>query len=364
MKILVVTPNFSYAGVPLAQLRLARALSQRGHDVELIIGWVPKSVELPELEDVKITLLNKKHVRSMLFDLIKLIKLLNPRIIFSAEDHMNTISLMAIIFSFSKTKISCSSRVTPFDTYPKKLFSKGTILKFLQICLMWRADSLTCVSKDMVLQYREIFKKSNHVAAYNIIDKESYNEQFKRLDIPEIFKNLSEKKIIIGSGRLAHYKGFDLLIKSFKKLLATEDAYLLILGNGPDYIKLDKLIHELNLVGKAFLIGEVKDPINYYVNSDIFALTSTVEGMPNVLIEAMLCGCTPVAFNCPTGPREILEESNIGYLVPPGDIDLFSKSLASAIHNPASFEDLNKCIIPFTTDSVLKQHSDYLNEKL
>jgi glycosyltransferase involved in cell wall biosynthesis len=364
LKILVVTPNFTYAGVPLAQLRLAKALSKRGHDVELIIGWVPKRVNLPNIENIKVTVLGRKHVRSMLFDLIRLIKLLNPRIIFSAEDHLNAIAIMAVILSFSKTKISCSSRVTPFDTYPPRFFSKGTILKFLQRSLMWRANSLNCVSKDMVLQYKQIFKGSKHTAVYNIIDKESYEEQFANLETPKIFKNLQEKKIIIGSGRLAHYKGFDLLIRSFKKLLAIEDAYLLILGNGPDYVKLDLLIRELNLVGKAFLVGEVKDPINYYVNSDIFALTSTVEGMPNVLIEAMLCGCTPVAFNCPTGPREILEDGAIGYLVPPGDINLFSKSLAKAIHDPLPPKALNKCIESFGTNSVLKKHSENLNEQL
>jgi glycosyltransferase involved in cell wall biosynthesis len=363
MRILVITPNFTYAGVPLAQLRLAKILASRGHDVELIIGWVPDNIDLPSVENIKIQIWKKKHVKSMLFKLITYIKSSKPKVIFSAEDHLNVTVLMAAVLAFSSVKISCSSRVTPFDTYPNKLISKGTILKLLQRIFMWRAESLNCVSKDMVFQYQKIFKNSRHVCTYNIIDRESYKDQFLRMQTPEIFKKFSGKKVIIGSGRLAHYKGFDLLIKAFRKLLEKEEAYLLILGNGPDYIKLQNLITELQLDGKAILVGEVKDPINYYINADIFALSSFVEGMPNVLIEAMLCGCTPVAFDCPTGPREILSKENIGYLVPPGDINLLSESLYNAIKNPASQNDLEKCIKPFRSDAVIAQHSANLNEQ-
>ena len=52
------------------------------------------------------------------------------------------------------------------------------------------------------------------------------------------------------------------------------------------------------------IIKPVINVLKYFKNSDIFVLSSRVEGMPNVMIEAMMCGCTIVATNCKTGPRK------------------------------------------------------------
>ena len=72
---------------------------------------------------------------------------------------MNAIVLLAAILSNSKAKISCSSKVTPYDTYSNKFFSKGWILKLVMQLVMFRADVLSCVSKDMVYQYKKYFCK-------------------------------------------------------------------------------------------------------------------------------------------------------------------------------------------------------------
>ena len=57
MKILVITPRFAIAGVPLAQIRLARALNARGHSVELVIGHIHKDYDLVPPEGIKTTIL-------------------------------------------------------------------------------------------------------------------------------------------------------------------------------------------------------------------------------------------------------------------------------------------------------------------
>ena len=67
----------------------------------------------------------------MLFKIIKYLFKHKPDIVLSAGDHLNAIVLLAAILSNSKAKISCSSRVTPYDTYSNKLFSKGWILKLV-----------------------------------------------------------------------------------------------------------------------------------------------------------------------------------------------------------------------------------------
>ncbi len=67
-------------------------------------------------------------------------------------------------------------------------------------------------------------------------------------------------------------------------------------------------IKRLNLENSVFLLGNVNNPLKYFLRADVFVLASSVEGLPNVLVEAMLCGCTPVSTNCPTGPKEVLQD--------------------------------------------------------
>ena len=99
----------------------------------------------------------------MFFPLWKYLIFNKPDVIFSAEDHLNIITVLASIFSLSKAKISVSSRVTPIDTYrdSNMFFSKGWFLKIFFPLVNWRANVMTCVSKDMVKQYRKIFLKQN-----------------------------------------------------------------------------------------------------------------------------------------------------------------------------------------------------------
>ena len=76
------------------------------------------------------------------------------------------------------------------------------------------------------------------------------------------------------------------------------------------YNHLNTLINRLNIEEHVLLKGNVNNPLKYFNKADVFALSSHVEGMPNVLIEAMMAGCTPVATDCKTGPREILKDSS------------------------------------------------------
>src|SRR5471030_877287 len=163
MKISVITPRYAIAGVPLAQLRFARALAATGHEVDLIIGWINRGCTLPKIDGINVRVLNKRHVRGMMLPLTRYLKAKNPDVVFSAEDHLNAVVLLAALISGSKAKISGSSRVPPSDTYSNVPFTKGWIFKLLMRAVMPRADALTCVSKDMVEQYRQILDRKSVV---------------------------------------------------------------------------------------------------------------------------------------------------------------------------------------------------------
>jgi glycosyltransferase involved in cell wall biosynthesis len=360
MKITVIIPRYTIAGVPLAQIRLARAFALQGHKVDLVVGYIEKNSKMPVFNNVKILHLNKKKVRQMFTQIIFYLIKNKPQIIFSAEDHLNICISLSTIFSFSKAKLSCSSRVTPYDTYSNKIFTKRWFLKYLNKLTSWRVDALTCVSEDMVKQYHAVLNSKKHICIYNIID-DSHSRKLMNEKANHEWLINKNCKIIIAAGKLAPWKGFDNLIKSFEIVKKSMNVKLIILGDGPERYKLNSIILKLNLEHEVSLPGYVSNPLSYFIKSDVFVLSSTVEGMPNVLVEAMMCGCTPVSTDCPTGPRELLQSNQNGYLVPVNDKFAMSSSIISALNKPIPASILNKAVQPFQENVIINKHFSSIN---
>lgn len=359
MKICVVTPNFTIAGVPLAQIRFARALTNKGHDVDLAIGFIDPQYEFPELGGLTLVELKRRHVREMLLPLMKYFRTSRPDVVFSAEDHLNAVVLLAAIVSRSKAKISCSSRVTPFDTYSNIPFSKRWVLKQLMRAVMWRADAMTCVSEDMVEQYRRVFRSPPHLCVYNIVDdRDSRAKSHEAVQHDWLLRKTCP--VLLAAGRLAPWKGFADLIRAMHVLAAKRQVKLLILGDGPLRGDLEKLIADLDLHDSVALLGYVTNPLKFFTHADAFVLSSHVEGLPNVLVEAMMCGCTPVSTDCPTGPREVLAGGRFGYLVPMRDPNALADGIEKALDFPIPRELLAAAVRRFEESVVLERHFQVL----
>ncbi len=355
MKISVVTPRFAIAGVPLAQIRFARALARRGHEVTLIVGYVDPEYEFPPVPDIHVEIWNQPKVRRMLWPLARHLRSERPDVVFSAEDHLNTIVLLAAILTRSRVKFSGSSRVTPFDTYSNTPFSKRWILKQLARSVMWRADAQTCVSKDMVEQYRQVFTHPKHVCVYNIVDDEASRQRMNdEAGHPWLTGKL--KPVLVAAGRLAPWKGFADLIQAIGLVDANRRPRLLILGDGPLRGELQAQIDSLGLREWIELAGYLQNPLKIFARADVFVLSSLVEGMPNVLVEAMMCGCTPVSTDCPTGPRELLQGGKYGYLVPMHDPQAMATAIEQALAQPIAKELMAEAVRPFEESAVIDRH--------
>ena len=107
--------------------------------------------------------------------------------------------------------------------------------------------------------------------------------------------------------------------------------------------------------------GYVINPLSYFALSEVFVLSSIVEGMPNVLVEAMMCGCTPVSTNCPTGPKELLKNNKFGYLVPVGDKFAMANAIIKALDQPISKSLLEEAIKPFKENVIVNKHIELIN---
>lgn len=328
--------------------------------VDMVIGYVPAGVTIPPLEGVRTIVLDTPKVRQMVWPLRTYLRQERPDIIFAAEDHLVALVLATAIVAGSRAKISGSSRVTPFDTYSSKPLTKRWFLKQFMRAVAWRADALTCVSEDMVLQYRQVFKNSRHVAVYNIVDDPVSRERMNEaVDNPWFVDKTTP--VIVAAGSLVPWKGFEELIDAFALLRDRgRNVRLVILGEGADRAKLEAKIAALDLADRIHLPGHAPNPLKYYAHADVFALSSWVEGMPNVLVEAIMCGCTVVATDCPTGPRELLQEGRYGYLVRPRDPVAFADGVELALDHPLSSEQTADAILPFQRDAVLKRHFEVL----
>lgn len=347
--------RFSYSGVPLAQLRLAKSFARMGYDVEVVFGCIPPGLELPQGIDFPVIDFRCDRVVKSFSKIFQYIKEKRPWIIFSAEDHLNTLVAFAAVMARSKAKISASSRVTPYDTYSKVIFSKRWFLKHLSRLAKRRITVHACVSKDMVDQYKDVLGGGDFQAIYNVVvDGDTESRMLEPLEEP--FNSNKMIPTIVSAGRLAPEKGFSDLIRAMAIVLDEKDCRLILLGDGPLKKDLEKLIGDLGIGENVFLLGYKSNPLQYYYNSDIFVLSSYVEGLPNVLVEAMACGCTPVATDCPTGPREVLQDGHYGALVPVKNPQLLAEAILFAIDNRSKPESLAAAIRPFTESEVMNAH--------
>jgi len=139
--------------------------------------------------------------------------------------------------------------------------------------------------------------------------------------------------IILACGRFKKDKDYPTLIKAFALLSAQRPCRLLILGDGELREQIEALVQELDLQEKVSLPGWTDNPFAFMFRASLFALSSRVEGLGNVLIEALACGC-PCVSTDPSGPAEILQGGKIGPLVPVGDHAAFADAMVRTFDNP------------------------------
>lgn len=138
--------------------------------------------------------------------------------------------------------------------------------------------------------------------------------------------------IVLSVGRLSNQKGHDIAIKAFTKI-NPDNWELHIVGEGPKRNEYEKLIGNLKMTSKIKLIGRDNNISNYYIKSKIFVFTSRFEGFPNALTEAMYFGLPCISTNCPTGPSELIENGENGFLIDIDDSESLSKKLEKLIRD-------------------------------
>ncbi|HFU8582698.1 TPA: glycosyltransferase family 4 protein [Escherichia coli] len=154
--------------------------------------------------------------------------------------------------------------------------------------------------------------------------------------IPEQ-KNINKIKFI-SAGRLTTQKAFSRMIEIFNNTSFKYKWELNIYGSGELEDKLKKEIKEYSLDNNIFIHPPVKNLQDKLRNSDFFIMTSIYEGLPMVLLESIEVGLPIIAFNCDTGPSEIIGNKVNGYLIPNNNNKEFSERLSTLSLDSDYFE--------------------------
>ena len=140
--------------------------------------------------------------------------------------------------------------------------------------------------------------------------------------------------VVIAAGRLVPMKGFDRLIDAFAEATCDHPEWSLhICGQGPAGDDLQRLGDERGLGERLKLLGHVKDLDVHLRDAALLAMASRSEGFAMVLIEAMSQGLPTLAYDCPRGPGEVIQNAHNGLLIPDGDHPAYVAALRSLIED-------------------------------
>jgi glycosyltransferase involved in cell wall biosynthesis len=195
--------------------------------------------------------------------------------------------------------------IRSFDTnyyFPKSDFLASNIYK--------KAFGFITVSKAIESEIRTRFNYQNVKTIYNPIVSEDIKILADAAPVPD-------HKYFLGIGRMENsVKQFDHMIASFKASEARSHGFkLLIIGEGVFKEQLEKQTRDLDIENDVLFIGQTSNPFPYYKNAYATLLTSKNEGFPNVLIESLATGTPVIAYDCKSGPAEIIEQRTNGLLV-------------------------------------------------
>jgi glycosyltransferase involved in cell wall biosynthesis len=183
-----------------------------------------------------------------------------------------------------------------------------------------RLDAITVLTRTNQHEYQRLLPKTPIVQIPNAAHKVD-QEHTRQVD-----------PVVVAAGRLVPQKGFDLLIQAFAQVVPAHPEWRLrIFGTGPRNGELAGLVEQYGLRDHVALPGRADRLDRELTQASVYALSSRFEGLPMVMIEAMAHALPVVAFDCPTGPRDVLTDGVEGVLVPPRDVDALAAALKQVI---------------------------------
>lgn len=328
-KIAIFLGHYGEGGAERVLFSVAEELLRRNVQVDIVVCQSTKNLRDALPEGAVLHLLNRCPPLSVLA-FRSYVKRAHPDVVISTLIWPNVIN----VFVKRAFGMPYTAVVREANTLPQQFLFRPFLSRFIASRLVRlfypRADCVVAVSNE-AMQYLQTFlqsKSAKVVAIANPLPLAQILAASKDY-APHPWLASKTHPVFLAAGRLVPQKGFDVLLRAFATL--NPNFRLIILGEGPQRQSLTHLAKELGVCDRVELIGFEKNPYRYMARADVFVLSSHHEGMPNVLLQALACGCRVVSSDCPSGSKEVLQDGQYGTLVEAGDVAALAKAMQQAL---------------------------------
>lgn len=355
-------PSMRGGGAERVMLNLAVGLQQRGLNVDMVLAGArgPYLDKIPP--EIRIIDLGVSRVLTSLPGLVRYLKKQRPLGLISAMGHTNIVSIWARWLARTNTRIIVTVHNTMSVQQLNNPRLKRRLVLLLERLLYSCVDAVVAVSRgvaDDMIKMGTVKSGAVEVIYNPIITP--YLEDKSKSKVEHKWLVEKDKPVLIAMGRLSLQKNFWNLLRAFKLVLEQRSARLIILGEGKEQKSLEDLVAELGIGDDVDMPGFVDNPYSYLANADMFVLSSDWEGLPTVLVEALAVGTPVVSTDCPSGPREILQQGRYGRLVQVGNSEMLAEAIVAALDEPRKPMDVEE-LRPFTLDAAVDAYLSLLRK--
>ena len=360
-RITLIIGGLRGGGAQRVCVTLANALVKRGYAVDLVVLGLEDAAMLASLSD-QVTLidLGVDHARKSFFALAEYIKRANPKTVLSFNREISIIlGFLRLLYSFDFRLISRNITYLSLSESAKKGIWFGVIVNFMIRKFYGFSDLFIAQSKGMaedLESYLGVNKKK--VLVINNPISENIEYFLKNNDIT----NLNKEDYLLCIGRLDEVKAFHYAIEAFSNLAEKYPLLKLkIVGKGSLEGELRKLATARGVAERVLFEGYQDNIISYYLHARITVLTSLYEGFPNALIESIALGTPVVAFDCPSGPSEIIKNGVNGYMVRYRDLNHLVECLEKALNKEWDITAVRSSADRFKSTLITQEYIDVIN---
>lgn len=340
-KFLFIIPTLDVGGAEISTIILLNKLAEENHTIHILTsksnGLLRKKIN----KKAVVIQLPYRKLYKCIIPISNYIKSFKPNILFSIIFNCNIVAMLSAFISHHKCyKIISERQSTLISLKDYNIFNRQ-LIKFLSFITFYYSNNIISVSDGVKSDLEKLFPPLKNkintihngfdIQEIKLLSKESANS----IEFNNSLK--SNKKILLACGRLADQKGFISLINASHILKNKLNFHLFIIGEGPQRNKLESLIKKKDLDKNISLLGKVENPFSFMAKCDLFILSSKSEGLPGVLIQALICKANIISTDCKHGPKEILKNGLYGRLVKVGDFKELAEGILKQIKDPINY---------------------------
>jgi glycosyltransferase involved in cell wall biosynthesis len=329
--IAILVNSLGAGGAERAMVNLAGALAARGRRVVLIVVREQGPLRALVPRDVEIVDLRAHRVAAALPAIVSLLRSERPTALLSACANSNVIAVLAARLSGTGVRTVVCEQTTlsrvALDTHRVRH-------RLVPPAARWaypRADAVVAVSQGVADDLeRELGLPRERIEVIpNPLTPSIALDATRKLEHPWLRDG--GPPVLLSVARLTSAKDVPTLLHAFARLRERRRSRLVVLGEGEERRRLERLARRLGWASDVDLAGYSPNPYPAMAAADALVLSSRREGLPTVLLEALALGTPVVATDCESGPREILENGRLGRLVPPRDPAALARAMEAVL---------------------------------